>query len=145
MSPCLYFIPSQSRCDKHANTNLSKTQLTNISSAPHNHLCSTSFLHRHNTYTYPGSNAPHVVESRRSHDNLFQENTIVGNLDTLKSMDVGHTLFVGNSFGDSVIIRYNNAARTMMSGNTCFNHTKLKVNNGATFDEKYEYGFEPIC
>ena len=103
------------------------------------------FLLRYNAYSYLGSDAPHVVESGRSQDNLFQENTIVGSLETLKIMDADGTQFVGNSFEDAVTIRFDDAARTVMSGNTGLNNTKLKVNNGATFDEKSDYGFEPVC
>eukprot|EP00904_Undaria_pinnatifida_P009115 jgi/Undpi1/5333/HiC_scaffold_2.g00614.m1 len=100
---------------------------------------------KYNAYSYLGSDAPHVVESGRSQDNLFQENTIVGSLETLKIMDADGTQFVGNLFEDAVTIRFDDAARTVMSGNTGLNNTKLKVNNGATFDEKSDYGFEPVC
>ncbi|CAN0204819.1 unnamed protein product, partial [Laminaria digitata] len=99
---------------------------------------------RYNAYSYLGTDAPDVVESGRSKDNCFQENTIVGGIETLKIMDADGTEFIGNSFEDAVTIRFDDAARTVMSGNTGLTDTKLKVHNGASFDKRADYGFEPI-
>lgn len=77
-------------------------------------------------------------------DNLFQHNTIIGGIETLKIMDADGTQFVGNSFENAVTIRFDDATKTVMSGNTGLHGTKLKVQNGASFDKKSDYGFEPI-
>ncbi|CAM9125414.1 unnamed protein product, partial [Laminaria digitata] len=108
-------------------------------------LCQVrSSMTGYNAYAYLGSDAPDVVESERSQENFFPENTIVGGIETLKIMDADGTEFIGNSFEDAVTIRFDDAVRTVMSGNTGPNDTKLKVNNGASFDKKSDYGFEPI-
>ena len=101
-------------------------------------------LSRYNTYSYLGSDAPDVVESGRSRDNCFQENTIIGGIETLKIMDADGTEFIGNSFEDAVTIRFDDSTRTVMSGNTGLDDARLKVHNGASFDRKSDYGFEPI-
>ena len=98
---------------------------------------------RYNAYSYLGSDAPDVVESGRSQDSVFQENTIIGGIETLKIMDADGTQFFGDSFEDAVTIRFDDATRTVMSGNTGLNGTKLKVQNGASFDGKSDFGFKP--
>ena len=85
-----------------------------------------------------------MVESGRSQDNCFQENTIIGGVETLKIMDADGTQFIGNSFEDALTMRFDDATRTVMSGNTGLHGTKLKVRNGASFDETSDFGFEPI-
>ena len=107
------------------------------------HTTAGAILARHNAYSYLGSDAPDVVESGRSQDSCFQENTIIGGIETLKIMDADGTQFVGDSFEDAVTIRFDDATRTVMSGNTGLNGTKLKVQNGASFDRKSDFGFEP--
>ena len=108
-------------------------------STSHNRL-----LRRYNAYSYLGSDAPDVVESGRSQNDLFQDNKIVGSLETLKIMDADGTQFIGNSFEHARTIRFNDATRTVMSGNTGLQDTELKVNNGSSFDEKSDYGYEPV-
>ena len=107
------------------------------------HTTAGAILARHNAYSYLGSDAPDVVESGRSQDSFFQENTIIGGIETLKIMDADGTQFFGDSFEDAVTIRFDDATRTVMSGNTGLNGTKLKVQNGASFDRKSDFGFEP--
>lgn len=85
-----------------------------------------------------------MVESGRSQDNCFQENTIIGGTETLKIMDADGTEFIGNSFEDAATIRFDDSARTLMSGNTGLHNAKLKVHNGASFDQNSDFGFEPI-
>ena len=107
------------------------------------HTTAGAILARYNAYSYLGSDAPDVVESGRSQDSVFQENTIIGGIETLKIMDADGTQFFGDSFEDAVTIRFDDATRTVMSGNTGLNGTKLKVQNGASFDRKSDFGFEP--
>ncbi|CAN0436875.1 unnamed protein product, partial [Scytosiphon promiscuus] len=99
---------------------------------------------KYNAYAYLGSDAPDVVESGRSQDNVFEENIIIGGTETLKIMDADGTQFVGNVFEDAATIRFDDATRTVMSGNIGLNDAKLKVHNGASFDRQSDFGFEPI-
>lgn len=99
---------------------------------------------RYNTYSYLGSDAPDVVMSGRSQDNVFRDNTIIGGKESLKIMTADGTQFIDNTFLDALTIRFDNATKTTMSGNTGLTDVKLKVANGASFDEKSDYGFEPI-
>ncbi|CAN0523061.1 unnamed protein product, partial [Scytosiphon promiscuus] len=100
---------------------------------------------RYNTYTYLGSDAPDVADSGRSQDNVFQENTIVGGLESIKLMDSDGTQFIDNVFEDAKTIRVTDARNTLMSGNTGLNNSKLKVANGASFDARSDSGYEPIA
>ena len=102
------------------------------------------YLSRYNAYSYLGSDAPDVVESGQSKDNCFQENTIIGGIETLKIMDADGTEFIGNSFEDAVTIHFDDSTRTVMLGNTGLNDARLKLHNGASFDRQSEYGLEPI-
>lgn len=86
-----------------------------------------------------------MVDSGRSRDNVFQENTIIGGAESIKLMDTDGTQFIDNSFEEATIIRFNDARRTVMSGNTGLNNSKLKVTNGASFDAVSDSGFEPIA
>ncbi|CAN0060082.1 unnamed protein product, partial [Laminaria digitata] len=52
--------------------------------------------------------------------------------------------FIDNTFEDATTIRFNDAKKTLMSGNIGLNMSKLKVANGASFDASSDYGFEPI-
>ena len=80
----------------------------------------------------------------RAQKTVFQENHIVGGAETLKVMDANGTHFVGNSLEDAVTIPFDDAARTAMSGNIGLNNIKLKVDNGASLDEKFDNGYGPI-
>lgn len=84
------------------------------------------------------------MESGRSQDNIFQENTIIGGLESIKLMDADGTQFIGNTFKDATTIRFNDATKTLMSGNIGLNNSTLKVKNGAYFDPRSDSGFEPI-
>ena len=80
----------------------------------------------------------------RAQETLFQKNHIVGGVETLKLMDAIGTHFVGNLLEDAVTIPFDDAARTAMSGNIGLINIKLKVDKGASLDEKSVYGYEPI-
>lgn len=99
---------------------------------------------RYNTYSYLGSDAPDVVMSGRSQDNIFRDNTLIGGKESLKITTADGTQFIDNAFHEALTIRFDNATKTTMSGNTGLTGVKLKVANGASFDEKSDYGFEPI-
>ncbi|CAM9817868.1 unnamed protein product, partial [Laminaria digitata] len=99
---------------------------------------------RYNTYSYLGSDAPDVADSGRSQDNVFQENNIIGGVESIKLLDADGTQFIDNTFEDATTIRFNDAKKTLMSGNIGLNMSKLKVVNGASFDASSDYGFEPI-
>lgn len=101
-------------------------------------------LHRYNTYSYLGSDEPDVVLSGRSQDNIFRDNTLIGGKESLKIMTADRTQFFDNTFEDALTIRFDNATKTTMSGNTGLSYAKLKVANGASFDQSSDYGYEPI-
>ena len=82
--------------------------------------------------------------SGRSQDNVFRENTLIGGKESLKIVTADRTQFLNNTFKDALTIRFDNATRTTMSGNTGLTNTKIKVANGASFDERSDYGYEPI-
>ena len=84
------------------------------------------------------------MASGRSQGNCFRENTMIGGTETLKITDADGTEFIGNSFEDAATIRFDDAARTLMTGNTGLSDTKLKVHNGASFDRHSDFGFEPL-
>lgn len=85
-----------------------------------------------------------MVGSGRSQDNVFQENNIIGGLESIKLMDADGTQFIKNIFEDARTIRFNDARQTFMSGNIGLDNSKLKVSNGTNFDPRSDYGFEPI-
>lgn len=58
-------------------------------------------------------------------------------------MDADGTQFIDNTFEDARTIRFNDARKTVMSGNSGLDNIKLKVTNGASFDPSSDYGFEP--
>ena len=82
--------------------------------------------------------------SGRSQDNIFRDNTLIGGKESLKITTADGTQFIDNTFHEALTIRFDNATKTTMSGNTGLTGVKLKVANGASFDEKSDYGFEPI-
>lgn len=100
-------------------------------------------LPRFNTFSYLGSDAPEVGDSGRSQDNVFRENTIVGGLESIKIKEADGTQFIGNTFKDASTIRFVDAKKTLMSGNTGLDDSKLEVANGASFDGSSDHGFEP--
>ena len=103
-----------------------------------------TLLPRYNAYSYLGTDAPDVVDSGRSQDNTFRENNLIGSLESIKLLDADGTQFIDNIFEDATTIRFNDARKTLMSGNVGLDKTKLKVANGATFDARSDDGFEPI-
>ena len=98
---------------------------------------------RFNTFSYLGSDAPEVSESGRSQDNVFKGNTIIGGLESIKIKEADGTQFIDNSFKDASTIRFVDAKRTLMLGNTGLDDSKLKIASGASFDKSSDYGFEP--
>ena len=104
----------------------------------------TLFLLRYNTFFYLGSDEPEVLVSGRSKDNIFRENIIIGGIESLTVKESDGTQFVENSFQDAAAIRFDNAERTVMLGNTGLDGIKLKVTNGASFNAISDHGFEPV-
>ena len=105
----------------------------------------TPSLVRYNTYSYLGSDAPDVVDSGRSQDNLFQDNTIIGGLESIKITEADGTQFIDNKFEDATTIRFEDATGTIMSGNTGLDDAELKVADGACFDDASDANYTPIC
>lgn len=85
-----------------------------------------------------------MVLSGRSQDNIFRDNTLIGGKESLKIMTADGTQFLDNTFEQALTIRFDNATKTTMSGNTGLTNAKLKVANGASFDERSDLGYEPI-
>ena len=102
-------------------------------------------LLRYNTYSYLGSDAPDVVDSGRSQDNIFKENTFVGGDESLKIKEADGTRFIDNTFEDVTTIRFDDATGTIMTGNTGLDDADLKVANGACFDQASDAEFVPTC
>ena len=70
-----------------------------------------------------------MVDSGRSQDNIFQDNTIIGGLESIKIKEADGTQFIDNKFEDATTIRFDDATGTIMSGNTGLDDVTLKVNN----------------
>eukprot|EP00904_Undaria_pinnatifida_P005807 jgi/Undpi1/2356/HiC_scaffold_13.g05739.m1 len=100
---------------------------------------------KYNTYSYLGSDLPDTVESGRSQDNIFQENTIIGGLESIKIKEADGTQFIDNTFEDVTTIRFDDAEGTVVSGNTGLDDAELKVNNGACFSEASDAAYTPTC
>ena len=86
-----------------------------------------------------------MVDSGRSQDNIFQDNTIIGGLESIKIKEADGTQFIDNKFEDATTIRFDDATGTIMSGNTGLDDVTLKVNNGACFDEDSDADYTPTC
>ena len=100
---------------------------------------------RYNVFSYLGSDGPDVVDSGRSQANIFQDNTFIGGLESLKIKEADGTQFIDNKFEDVKTIRFDDATETLMSGNSGLGDIELKVRNSACFDEDSDDEFEPIC
>ena len=85
------------------------------------------------------------MESGRSQDNIFQENTIIGGLESIKIKEADGTQFIDNTFEDVTTIRFDDAEGTVVSGNTGLDDAELKVNNGACFSEASDAAYTPTC
>ena len=105
----------------------------------------TPSLLRYNTFSYLGSDAPDVVDSGRSQNNIFQDNTIVGGDESIKLKEADGTQFIDNKFEDATTIRFDDATGIIMSGNTGLDDVELKVASGACFDEASDADFTPTC
>ena len=86
-----------------------------------------------------------MVDSGRSQDNIFQENTISGGLESIKLKEADGTQFIDNTFENVTTIRFDDVTETLMSGNTGLDDVELKVANGACFDEASDDDFTPTC
>ena len=100
---------------------------------------------RYNVYTYLGSDAPWVVDSGRSQDNIITGNTIIGGPESIKLGSADGTEFIDNAFEDPAKIRFQDSTGTVMSGNTGLNGVKLRITDGACFDAKSDSAFTPVC
>lgn len=72
------------------------------------------------------------------------ENNIIGGVESILIKEADGTQFIDNTFKDAAAIRFVDATKTLMSGNTGLTDSTLKVDKGATFDEGSDHGFEPI-
>ncbi|CAN0159350.1 unnamed protein product [Scytosiphon promiscuus] len=113
---------------------------------------------QYNAYSYLGSDLPETVESGRSQNNVFSENTFRGAGETIKIKEADGTQFIDNVFEaeESVVpvVRFDDATMNLMVGNTGLDPAadedaeggfELKVSNGACFDGESDAGFEPVC
>lgn len=101
-------------------------------------------LLRYTIFFYLGADLPEVEWSGQTQSNLFQENIIVGGIESLTVKESDGNQFVDNAFEDAATIRFDDAARTVMLGNTGLDDTRLKVTNGASFDKISDKGYEPV-
>ena len=85
------------------------------------------------------------MESGRSQDNIFQKNTIIGGLESIKIKEADGTQFIDNIFEDVTTIRFDDATETIMSGNTGLDDVTLKATNGACFDDSSDSAYTPTC
>ena len=86
-----------------------------------------------------------MVDSGRSQDNIFKENTFVGGDESLKIKEADGTQFIDNTFEDATTIRFDDATEILMSGNTGLDDVEVKVANGACFDEDSDGDYSPTC
>lgn len=102
---------------------------------------------RYSTFTYLGSDPPTVVDSGRSINNTFQNNTIInGGSESIKVKEADGTQFIGNTFENvTALIRFDDSTATLMLGNTGLDGAKLKVRHGACFDENSDADYTPAC
>ncbi|CAM9210005.1 unnamed protein product, partial [Laminaria digitata] len=99
----------------------------------------------YNVYTYEGSDDPWVVDSGRSQDNIFSDNTITGGDESIKLTMADGTEFIDNTFKSAKTVRFEDAQDTIMSGNTGLGSATLKVSKGACFDKKSDSDYKPVC
>ena len=110
-------------------------------------LINSIFKHdipRFDTYSYLGSDAPDVVGSGRSQDNVFENTTIIGGLERIKLIHADGTQFTDNTLDDATTIRFNDGQKTVMTGKIGLKNSNLQVTNGAYFDLMPDYGLDPI-
>lgn len=102
---------------------------------------------RYNVYTYAGSDAPDVVESGRPQNNVFSDNLMVGSTETIKLKESDGMQFIGNTFVNTTVIRFDDSTGIVMVDNSGLDmdDVELKVNNAACFDASSDEGFEPVC
>eukprot|EP00904_Undaria_pinnatifida_P005831 jgi/Undpi1/2378/HiC_scaffold_13.g05759.m1 len=118
-----------------------------------NNVYSNNFITgstEYSIYSYLGSDEPEVSDSRRSYDNVFQENVIIAGEQSIKIKETDGTRFIDNTFWDAREIRFDDATGTVISGNTGLDGAELQVANGACFDHSSndggeEFGYKPIC
>ena len=134
---------SLQECDSHP-----PVPNTDRSNAMHLFLrrstCSSP-LFRYNVYTYEGSDDPWVVDSGRMQDNVVSDNTIIGGPESIKLGAADGTRFIDNTFEDPTKIRFQDSSETLMSGNTGLDNVKLRIVDGACFDDKSDSAFTPTC
>lgn len=100
---------------------------------------------RYNVFSYLGSDAPDVVSSGRSQNNIFTENTLIGSEESLKIKEADGTQFVDNIFESADTLRFDDATGNVMQGNTGLDSVTLKVAYGACFDSESDSDFTPTC
>lgn len=92
---------------------------------------------RYNAYSYLGSDLPETVESGRSQNNVFSQNTLVGAEESVKIKEADGTQFLDNHFEDASVLRFENATMNLVQGNTGLDlegGVELNVANDACFD-----------
>nr|BDX99461.1 mannuronan C5-epimerase [Cladosiphon okamuranus] len=100
---------------------------------------------QYNAYSYLGSDLPETVDSGRSQNNVFSQNTIVGGQESIKIKEADGTQFLDNVFEDALVVRFDNATVNLMQGNAGLEEAQLIVTNGACFDGDSDAGYEPVC
>lgn len=100
---------------------------------------------RYNVFTYEGTDDPWVVNSGRSKDNIFSDNTMRGSDESLKLSVSDGFEFIDNTFKSAKTIRFDDCEGTLMSGNSGLGSVELKVNGGSCFDKKSDSGYKPVC
>lgn len=100
--------------------------------------------HRYALYTYEGTDAPDVVNSGYSQDNIFQGNTIIDSAEAMKFKESDGNQIINNLFVDATSIQFANSSQSYVYNNTGLEDAELSVDN-ACFAEGSDAQFEPIC
>ena len=88
-----------------------------------------------------------MVESGRPQNNVFSDNLIVGSKEAIKLKESDGMQFIGNTFVNTTVIRFNDSTDVVMLNNTGLDmdEVELKIDNGACFDSSSDEDFEPVC
>lgn len=86
-----------------------------------------------------------MVASGRPNGNIFEGNTLIGGLESIKLKEADRTQFLDNEFEDATTIRFDDATETLMTGNSGLNGVELKLRNSACFDVNSDDEFDFPC
>ena len=76
---------------------------------------------------------------------MFSDNTITGGDESITLRLADGTEFIDNTFEDATKLRFDDCARTVMSGNIGLNDVKRRITDGSCFDEISVDDFTPFC